>query len=181
METSAVASENAPRRSWPQATRAPWRRGAWTRTEVAEALHAQRETLSCRLRARGDARGLSDGVLEEITNDAIGIVVMMRRPITSEEHLIGAFWTTARVLIRQHREGRHQIKVGRRARVGLEDAAAWVAVDERGPDETLLLKDRLRRAADFIAQLDNRERQVVATMATRAAGARRPRAHSVCR
>jgi hypothetical protein len=131
METPAVASGNAPRRSWPQATRAPWRRGAWTRSEVAGALHAQREMLLCRLRVRGDARGLPEGVLEEITSDAIGIVVMMRRPIASEEHVIGAFWTTARVLIRQHREGRHQIKVGRRARVGLEDAATWVAIDER--------------------------------------------------
>lgn len=44
-------------------------------------------------------------------NDAICVVVMMRRPIVSDEHLIGAFWTAARILLRQHHEGHHSVRV----------------------------------------------------------------------
>jgi hypothetical protein len=109
-------------------------------------------------------------VLEEVLNDAISIVVMMRKPIVSEEHLLGAFWTTARILLRQHRDGRHGVRVGSRPRVGLESVAAHVVSDDLGPDDVLALKDRVARAADFVAQLDELERDVVAVMAVRGAG-----------
>ena len=109
-------------------------------------------------------------VLEEIVDDAIGVVVMMRRPICSEAHLMGAFWTTARILLRQHYEGRYRLRVGSRSRVGLEAVASWVASDELGPDEVLALKDRVARAADFASQLNETERDVVTVMATRGAG-----------
>jgi hypothetical protein len=100
----------------PKRLRAPWRRGAWSSAKVALALQLQRAELSRTLATRGDARGLSETVLEEVLNDAISIVVMMRKPILSEEHLLGAFWTTARILLRQHRDGRHGVRVGRRPR-----------------------------------------------------------------
>ncbi len=115
-----------------QRPRAPWRRGTWSRVEVATALQARRPELLRSLSARGDVRGLSETVLEEVVDDAIGVVVMMRRPISSEGHLMGAFWTTARILLRQHREGRHRVRIGSRSRVGLETVAGWVASDELG-------------------------------------------------
>jgi DNA-binding CsgD family transcriptional regulator len=45
-----------------------------------------------------------------------------------------------------------------------------VASDELGPEEVLDLKDRAARAADFVSQLSETERDVVAVMATRGAG-----------
>src|SRR5207302_907868 len=115
--------------------RAPWRRGAWSSAEVALALQGQRGDLLRTLRTRGDARGVSEAVLEEVVNDATCIVVMMRRPILSEEHLQGAFWTSARILLRQHHEGRHGLRVGSRSRVGLEAVAAQVVTNDLGPDD----------------------------------------------
>jgi hypothetical protein len=150
--------------------RAPWRRGAWSSTEVAVALNAQRDELLGVLRSRGDARGMSETVLEEVVSDAICVVVIMRRPIVSDEHLIGAFWTATRILLRQHHEGRHGLRVGRRSRVGLEAVSTLLTPDELGPDEVVALKDRAARAADYVAQLDAGEREVVAVMAVRGAG-----------
>lgn len=153
-----------------QWSRAPWRRGIWSRVEVATALQARRAELLRALSARGDARGLSETVLEEVVDDAIGVVVMMQRPISSEGHLMGAFWTTARILLRQHHEGRHRVRLGSRSRVGLEVVTGWMTSDELGPEEVLDLKDRAARAADFVSQLSETEREVVAVMATRGAG-----------
>ena len=103
--------------------RAPWRRGAWSAGEVALALQAQRGEL-LRALCAGDARGVPEGVLEELVNEAICVVVMMRRPIVSEEHLMGAFWTAVRLLLRHHREGRHSLRVGSRTRVDFQAVAA---------------------------------------------------------
>jgi DNA-directed RNA polymerase specialized sigma24 family protein len=153
-----------------QRPRAPWRRGVWSRVEVATALQARRPELLRTVSARGDARGLSETVLEEVVDDAIGVVAMMRRPISSEAHLMGAYWTTVRILLRQHHEGRYRIRVGSRSRVGLEVVASWVTSDELGPEEVLDLKDRAARAADFVSQLSKTERDVVAVMAIRGAG-----------
>jgi hypothetical protein len=91
--------------------RAPWRRGAWSTAEVALALQAQRAELLRALSARGDAHGVPGDLLEEVVNEAICIVVMMRRPIVSDEHLMGAFWTAVRLLLRHYREGRHSLRV----------------------------------------------------------------------
>jgi DNA-directed RNA polymerase specialized sigma24 family protein len=108
---------------------------------------------------------MSETVLAEVVDDSIGIVVMMRRPIRSEAHLMGAFWTTTRILLRQHREGRHQLRVGSRSRVGLETVAGWIARDNLGPEEVLAAKDQLARAADFVAELSDVERDAVVMMA----------------
>src|SRR3981081_2090223 len=67
--------------------RAPWRRGAWSSAEVALALQAQRAEPLRGVRGRPDARGAAEDVLEELVNEAMCIVVMMRRPIVCEEHL----------------------------------------------------------------------------------------------
>jgi hypothetical protein len=152
--------------------RAPWRRGAWSTAEVALALQAQRGELLRALRARGDVRGVPGDVLEEVVNEAVCAVVMMRGPIVSEEHLIGAFWTAVRLLLRHYREGRRTLRVGSRARVGFETVAVRAAAIDPRPDEVAELKDRVARAADFVAQLSELEREVVAVMAVRGAGAK---------
>src|ERR1700690_409696 len=90
--------------------RAPWRRGAWSAGEVALALQAQRAELLVAVRARGDARGVPVGVLEEVVNEAICIVVMMQQPIVCEEHLIGAFWTAVQLLLGHYRQGRRSLR-----------------------------------------------------------------------
>jgi DNA-binding CsgD family transcriptional regulator len=137
---------------------------------VAIALNAQRDDLMSVLRSRGDARGVSETVLDEVLSDAICVVVMMRRPVVSDEHLLGAFWTATRILLRQHHEGRHSLRVGSRSRVGLEAVSALLTPDELGPAEVVALKDRAARAADYVAQLNDCERDVVTVMAVRGAG-----------
>jgi hypothetical protein len=99
------------------------------------------------------------------------VVVMMRRPVVSEEHLMGAFWTAVRLLLRHQREGRRDLRVGKRGRVELETLAAEAMADAPGPDEIAELRDRVARAADFVAELSEFEREVVATMALRGVGA----------
>jgi DNA-directed RNA polymerase specialized sigma24 family protein len=152
--------------------RAPWRRGAWSSGEVALALQAQRADLLRAVRARTDTAGVPDDVLEELVNEAICVVVMMRRPIVCEEHLMGAFWTAVRLLLRHYREGRYGLRVGSRPRVEFEAAAVRAAAGDPGPDEVAESKDRVARAADFVAQLSEFERQVVAIMAVRGVGAK---------
>jgi hypothetical protein len=142
-------------------TRPPWRRGSWTPTEVAEALQVRRPELRRIAGSRGDARGLDPVALDEVVDDAIRVVVMMRKPILNEEHLVGAFWTSARLLLRQHTEGRHRIRVGSRARQDFEDIAQALVADQPSVEESLLARDRAHRAADFISQLDEFERAVV--------------------
>jgi hypothetical protein len=150
--------------------RPPWRRGTWAAAEVALALQAQRTELVRAAVARGDARGVPRAVLEEIVDEGICTVVMMRRPITCEEHLMGAFWTAVRLLLRHHREGRHRLRVGTRTRTDFEFAAVRAAAEGSTPDEVVELGDRVARAADFMAQLSDLERQVVAVMAVRGTG-----------
>jgi len=170
---SLAQGSRVPRKPAPRALRAPWRRGAWSSTEVALALQAQRAELLSAIGKRTDAHGMPREVLEEVLNDAICVVVMMRKPVRSQEHLLGAFWTAARILLRQHHEGRHSLRVGSRTRVGLEDVAAQLVTKDPGPDDLIALKDRVARAADFAAQLTGFEREVVAVMAIRGTGVKR--------
>jgi hypothetical protein len=141
METPAVASESAPRRSWPQPTRAPWRRGVWAR-----ARSRKRCMYSAGRSCAGRVPAGTPGVARRRARRGHQRRDRDRRDDAKADHLRGAsdrrVLDDRPVLICQHREGRHQIKVGRRARVELQDAAAGLAVDERGPGETLLLKDR---------------------------------------
>ena len=85
---------------------------------------------------------------------------------------MGAFGMAMRLLLRHRREGRGSLRVGSRPRVEFEKIAAQTPSDDPGPDEIAELRDRVARAADFIAQLDEFERQVVSVMATRGLGAK---------
>ncbi len=170
VESSVPQVARAPVERPSHARRAPWRRGAWSQREVAAALQARRSELLGILRSRGDGRGMSETFLAETVDDAVSIVTMMRRPVSSEAHLMGAFWTTVRILLRHNREGRNEVRVGSRSRVGLEDVAGYVAADDLGPQEVLELRDRAARAADFVSQLTDTERDVVVATAVHGAG-----------
>jgi hypothetical protein len=115
--------------------RPPWHRDAWSATEIALALQAQRGRLLSAAARRSDARGVPRDLLEELVNEAICAVVMMSNPIASEEHLVGAFWTALRLLLRHHREGRRRIRVGARSRVDFECAALYAATDDPTAEE----------------------------------------------
>jgi hypothetical protein len=58
---------------------------SWSSAEVALALQSQRAELLRAVRTRADARGVSENVVEELVNEAICIVVMMRRPELARE------------------------------------------------------------------------------------------------
>jgi hypothetical protein len=88
---SQAVEARTPRNGSVRRLRAPWRKGVWSSAEVAHALQAQRPELTRVAFTRGEARGLPEGAVEEIVNEAICTVAMMPRPITCEEHLMGAF------------------------------------------------------------------------------------------
>ena len=152
--------------------RAPWLRGAWTPEEVALALHVRREELLRELRGLSSTRGVPDGVLEEIVDDAVCTVVMKPRAVLDEEHLRRAFWLSVKLLLARYREGRHRVRVGARERADF-DAVAWqTPAAGRTVAEEAELKDRMACAADFMAQLDEFETRVTVVMAVRGAGLR---------
>jgi DNA-directed RNA polymerase specialized sigma24 family protein len=150
--------------------RAPWRRGAWTPEEVAGALRTRRGDLLRELRLLAGVRGVPDQVLEEIVDDAICAVVMKPRAIKDEEHLRRAFWLSMRMLLARYREGRHRVRVGSRERVDFDSAMRHAPASSRGAFEAVELKDRVARAADFMAQLDDFEARVTAVMAIEGVG-----------
>lgn len=152
--------------------RPPWRRGAWTPEEVALALHARREELLRESRGLSSARGLPGGVLEDIVDDAVCAVVMKRRAVLDEEHLRRAFWLSVKLLLARYREGRHRVRVGSWERADFDAVARQASVSGRTVTEEVELKDRMARAADFMAQLDELEAQVTVVMAVRGAGIR---------
>jgi len=122
------------------------------------------------VRTRGVARGTSEAVLDEVVDDAIRVVVMMRKPILSEEHLMGAFWATARLLLHQHREGRHGIRLGGLRRFDFEEVARSLVADDPEVEEVLISRDRAARAVDLMSQLSSVEREVFAVMAVQRLG-----------
>jgi hypothetical protein len=98
-------------------------------------------------------------------DDAItAVVVESPRDIENEQHLLGAFWQAIDLRCKRHREGRHLARLGSRQRIEFETVVEWAAASG-GPFEALELKDRMARAADLMAELDPRERQVFAVMA----------------
>ncbi len=152
-----------------RASRAPWRRGAWSPEEVAGALGARRRELRRQLDWRRDARGVPAGVRDEVLDDAIALVVMSREPIRHEQHLLGAFWRSVWFLLAEHRAGRHALRVGHRQRVEFDDVVLRLS-DGSDPFALVALSERVAQAADWMAQLDPFERRVVAVMATRGFG-----------
>ena len=91
------------------------------------------------------------------------------REIVNGHHLIGAFWLAVDHRCRRYREGRHLTRMGSRQRVDF-DLTATQAPSTTNPFDRLELRDRFARAADFIADLDQRELTVVSVMAARGIG-----------
>ncbi len=142
---------------------------AWSPEDAAAELQRRRPALTAELSRRPAARCLSASTREEVVNDAMAAVVMESRPILNEEHLLGAFWKAADFRVRRCREGRHLAQLGSRDRVELDASVEAVcAVD--AVSEQVELVDRMRRAADWFAELDERERLVVSVMASREVG-----------
>lgn len=107
--------------------RAPWRRGAFSRQELALALQGRRGELLRELSAQRYAHGVPRGVLCEVVDDAICAVVMKPRAITSEEHLRRAFWCSAQMLLARYHGGRDRVRVGSRQRADFDVATQVVA------------------------------------------------------
>jgi RNA polymerase sigma-70 factor (ECF subfamily) len=148
----------------------PWQRnGRWSPEEAAAELHRRRAGLIGQLRRRSEARGVPAAAQEEIVDDAITAVVMAPRGVANEHHLLGAFWLAVDHRCRRHREGRHFTRLGSRRRVEF-DLAAQEAPTSANPFDRLELMDRFARAADLMADLDPRERQVVSVMASNGVG-----------
>src|SRR5271155_2624825 len=152
------------RRGWTRMIR-PWQRNGWSPEEAAAELHRRRAGLIGQLRRRSEGRGVPVGAQEEIVDDAITAVVMAPRGVANEHHLLGAFWLAVDHRCRRYREGRHFTRLGSRQRVEF-DLAAQRAPDGANPFDALELRDRFARAADLMADLDARERQVVSVMAS---------------
>ena len=148
----------------------PWdRKGRWSAEEAAQELHGRRAELIGQLRRRSEGRGIAAGAQEEIVDDAITAVVMAPRGVANEHHLLGAFWLAVDHRCRRHREGRHLTRLGSRRRVAL-DLAAQQAPVAHNPFDALELRERLTRAADLMADLNPRERQVFSVIASRGVG-----------
>ncbi len=145
------------------------RGGRWSPKDAAEELHGRRRELIGQLRRRSEGRGVPAGAQEEIVDDAITAVVMAPRGVANEHHLLGAFWLAVDHRCRRHREGRHLTRLGSRRRVEFDLAAQEVPVDAN-PFDALELRDRLARAADLMAELNDCERRVVGVMASRGVG-----------
>ena len=146
--------------------RSPWQRSAaWSPDEAAAELQRRRTELISQLRRRGDARGVPPGAQEEIVDEAIAAVVMSPHGTSNQDHLIGAFWIAVAHRCARHREGRPFTRLGSRQRVDFESAVEH-APGPGDPFDTVELTDRMARAADLIAELDPRERQILTVMAT---------------
>jgi DNA-directed RNA polymerase specialized sigma24 family protein len=143
--------------------------GPWSPDQAAEELHRRRSELIGQLRRRSEGRGIPLAAQEDIVTDAITEVVMSPRGVVNEQHLWGAFWLAVDFRCRRHREGRGFARLGSRVRVDFEDALGHVCNGD-GPYEKLEMRDRFRRAADFMAELDPTERQVISAMATHGVG-----------
>jgi DNA-directed RNA polymerase specialized sigma24 family protein len=153
--------------------RRPWHRtDGWSPQEAAAELHARQAELVGQLRRRSEARGVPVAAQEEIVLDAITAVVMeSAQVIANEQHLLGAFWRAVDHRCKRHREGRHSTRLGSRARVDFDTALEHKqASASANPVDNLEQRDRFARAADLMADLDERERQVVAVMASHGVG-----------
>lgn len=153
-------------------TRRPWQRGkGWSPEEVAAELQGRRAALIGGLHRRSVARGVPVAVQEEVVSDAMAAVVMDSRPILNEEHLLGAFWLAVDFRLRRYHQGRYWARLGGRERVPLDASIVEPLTATDGGLERVELVDRVRRAADWFANLDERERQVMSVMASYDVGA----------
>lgn len=153
--------------------RAPGQHGALTPEEAAHALNAKRAELRRRLDWRRDVAGLPEHVRDELVDEAIGLVVMSRKPIRDEQHLQGAFWASIGYLLMAHRSGRRDLHVGSRSRVEFEPVAEVLPDDDDEPFDLVAARERIATAADLMAQLDPFEQRVMAVMAAHGPGVKR--------
>lgn len=153
--------------------RAPGQRGALSPEEVAHALKTKRAELRRRLDWRRDVAGMAAHAREECVDEAIGLVVMSRKPIHDEEHLQGAFWTSIGYLLMEYRSGRRDLHVGSRHRVNFEPIANVLPDGKDEPFDLVAARERVATAADLMAQLDPFEQRVVAVMAAHDLGVKR--------
>ncbi len=148
-------------------TRRPWQRGkGWSPEEIAAELHGRRTALLAELRRRWIAKGVPLVAQEEAVSDAMTAVVMDSRPILSERHLLGAFWLAVDHRLRRRHTGRDWTQLGSRERIPLNTGVVESLTATDGGLEHVELVDRIRRAADWFAVLDERERQVMSVMAS---------------
>jgi hypothetical protein len=152
--------------------RAPGRSGVLSPDEAAHALQARRAELRAAVDRRKDARFLSQGVRDEVVDEAIAVVVMSRKPIQNEEHLQGAFWTSVGYLVGERRAGRHELRVGSQHRVAFEPLEGELAGEDE-PFDFVEARDRVLRALDLVSQLDPLERRVLAIMGGYGVGVKR--------
>ncbi len=153
--------------------RAPGRRGALSVEEVAYALNAQRAELRARLDRMPEVARLPGHVRDELVDDAIHVVVMLKEPIQDEQHLRGAFWKSVGFLLMEHRAGRHDVRVGSRRRIEFEPLAEVLHGDDDEPFDLVAAQERRATAADLMAQLDPFEQRVMAVMAAHDLGVKR--------
>jgi hypothetical protein len=160
--------------------RAPGLRGCLSPEEAAYALAQRREQFRGELSRRSDGAAVASEVREQIVDDATAVVVMScmpdrRRPdrqIRDEQHLVGAFWASAIFLLKEHRGGRHSVRWGSRHREPFEPATHDLS-DGSEPFDVIESRERMVRAAEMLAALDDFERQVVTLMATQDLGSKR--------
>jgi hypothetical protein len=153
--------------------RAPGRRGALSPEEAAHALKAKRAELRERLSWRRDVAAMPDHTRDELVDEAIGFVVMSRKPIRDEQHLQGAFWASVGYLLMEYRSGRRDLHVGSRRRVDFEPISEVLPDDDSEPFDLVAVHERIATAADLMAQLDPFERRVMAVMAAHGLGVKR--------
>jgi hypothetical protein len=148
-------------------TRRPWQRGkGWSPEEIAAELQRCRAALVAELHWKSVARSVPVGVQEEVISDAMAAVVMDSRPILGEEHLLGAFWLAVENRLRRYHEGRYWSRLGSRERIQFDAEIIEPSTVTDGGLGQVELVDRVRRAADWFANLDERERQVLSVMAS---------------
>jgi hypothetical protein len=153
-------------------TRRPWQRSkGWSPEEIAAELQRRRAVLLVELRGKWAAQGVPVGAREEVVSDAMTAVVMDSRPILSEQHLLGAFWLAVDYRLRRRHQGRDWTRLGSRERIPLNAGVVEPLTATDGGLEQVELVDRIRRAADWFANLDERERQVMSVMASYDVGA----------
>src|ERR1700709_436296 len=152
-----------------QVTRPRHRREQWSPDEAARELHARRAELVSEARRSAETRRVPAGAVDEIVSDAITAVVMSPRSIANDHHLFGAFWLAVDHRCRRYREGRSFARPGSRRRVEVDLALAQASKGDN-PFDRLEAIARFTRAVDLMADLDDRERRVVATMASRGVG-----------
>lgn len=153
-----------------RSVRAPGRRGDWSPEERAHVLSSRRAEFSARLARRRDGADVPAVIRQEVVDEAITLLVMSHKPIGTEQHLEAAFWATVRLLLIEHRSGRHSVRVGSQQRVDLQAVADRLPASAGTPAEIAEARERVAQAADFMAQLDPFEQRVVSLMAIRGIG-----------